>query len=72
MEQHKVIVGEFENKLYAEIARRDLIAAGISANICKERDTMSSSFYSIDKGVRLVVSDSQVEEAKKVLQKKFI
>jgi hypothetical protein len=29
MKEQKVIVGEFEDGLYAEIARRDLKAAGV-------------------------------------------
>ncbi len=36
MKEQKVIIGEFEDELYAEIARRDLEAAGISATRLKD------------------------------------
>ncbi len=71
MEKQKVIVGEFEDELYAEIARRDLEAAGISANILKDRSNVFVLFSEKDKAVRLVISGTQIEKAKRILERKF-
>ena len=35
MNEQKVILGEFEDEFYAEVARRDLEAAGIRATVIK-------------------------------------
>ncbi len=72
MKEHEVIVGEFENELYTEIAERELRAAGINANILKVSD--GGMFKSLQKtdGVQLLVTDIQEEKAKKILQTKFI
>ena len=72
MKEPKVIVGEFEDELYAEIARRDLEAAGIRANILKNTSNMFILFSEKDKAVRLVISSTQTEKAKKILERKFI
>ena len=72
MKKHEVIIGEFENNLYAEIAKRDLKNAGINANILKECDGVYLSLLYQAEGVLLIVPDTKVEEAKKILQTKFI
>jgi hypothetical protein len=72
MKEQVVIIGEFENKLYAEIAKRDLKTAGISADILKDCDGVFFSLLYQAEGVLLIVPDTKVEEAKKILQTKFI
>jgi len=72
MKEQKVIIGEFENKLYAEIAKRDLKAAGINANVLKDGSGAFLPLLSQAEGVHLIVPDIQVEEAKKILQTKFM
>ena len=72
MEEQKIIVGEFENEIYAEIAKTDLEAAGINANIIKN-DADVFIFFSDDiDGVQLVIPGTQIEKAKKILERKFI
>jgi hypothetical protein len=71
MKEQKVILGEFENEFYAEIAIRDLQAEGISANILIEDSHLYLIFLDKDKAVQLVIPDTQIEKAKKVLEKKF-
>lgn len=71
MKEQKVIVGEFEDELYAEIARRDLEAAGISANILKGNGSVFILFSEQDKAVQLVIPGTKIEEAKKILARKF-
>jgi len=72
MEQQKVIVGEFENELYAEIAKRDLKAAGIKVSVIKNDNDMFILFSDENDGVQLVIPGIQVEKAKKILDIKFI
>jgi hypothetical protein len=72
MNEQKVIVGEFEDEMYAEIARRDLAVAGISATILKENNGLFILFFEQDKAVQLVIPDTQIEKAKKILERKFI
>ena len=72
MEEQKIIVGEFENEMYAEIAKTDLEAAGINANIIKN-DADVFIFFSDDiDGVQLVIPGTQIEKAKKILERKFM
>ena len=71
MKEQKIIVGEFEDELYAEIARRDLEAAGISANILKDTSNVFILFSEKDKAVRLVIPGTQIEKAKQILARKF-
>jgi hypothetical protein len=72
MKGRKVVLGEFEDELYAEVARRELISAGIRANILKERTGKSSPVMLCTERVKLIVIDTQLEEARKVLATKFI
>jgi hypothetical protein len=72
MEQQKVIVGEFENERYAEIAKRDIEFAEINANIIKNDDNIFIFFPDETNGVQLVIPGTQVEKAKQILEIKFI
>lgn len=72
MKENKVILGEFEDELYAEVARRELITAGIQANILKDRNIKSSPVMQCTERIKLVVIDTQLEEARKILTAKFI
>lgn len=71
MKELKVIVGEFEDELYAEIARRDLEAAGISATRLKDNGSVIILFSKQDKTVQLMTLVTQLEQAKKILERKF-
>jgi predicted metal-binding protein len=72
MNEQKIIVGEFEDELYAEIARRDLEAAGISATKLKDNGRVIILFSKQDKTVQLMIPFTQLEQAKKILERKFI
>ena len=72
MKEHKVIVGEFEDEIYAEIARRDLEAAGINVTKHKDNESVIFLFSQEDKTVQLMIPVTQLEKAKKVLERKFI
>ena len=72
MEEQNVIVGEFENQLYAEIAQRELLEAGIKARILKDYSDTFVVFSDQSEGVLLVIPGAQIEDAKKVLEVKFI
>ncbi len=71
MKELKVIVGEFEDELYAEIARRDLEAAGISAIKLKDNGNVVILISKQDKAVQLFIPVTQLEQAKKILERKF-
>lgn len=72
MEAQKIIVGEFENELYAEIAKRDLEAAGINASIIKNDTDVFIFFSDESDAVQLVIPGPQIEKAKQILKKRFI
>ena len=72
MKRQEIILGEFENEMYARIARRELIIAGINSNIIKEDIAATSSSVQNKERVRLIITDNQLEAAKKVLATKFI
>jgi len=69
---HQIVIGIFENEFYAIIAKRELKEAGIKANIIKEMSGINSYLIQQTEGVQVVVSDTQIEEAKKILLTKFI
>jgi hypothetical protein len=71
MKEQKIIVGEFEDELYAEIARRDLEAAGISAIKLKDNGNVVILISKQDKAVQLMIPVTQLEQAKKILERKF-
>ncbi|MEO8166672.1 MAG: DUF2007 domain-containing protein [bacterium] len=67
MEENKVVVGEYENEIDAEIAKGHLESSGITAFIIKDDGGgMFPSLQNSD-GVRLVVAESQKEKAGKIL-----
>lgn len=72
MEEQKVIVGEFENEFYAQIAKRDLAAAGINANILNDDNEVFILFSNELDGVQMVIPGTQIEKAKKILEVKFV
>ncbi len=72
MKERIVILGEFENWLYAQIAKRDLRRAGIDTKILKERNRNFPYLSEPTDGVKLIVPDDQFEEARKILTKRFI
>jgi hypothetical protein len=61
MEAQKVIVGEFENERYAEIAKGDLKLAGINANILEDDTDVFILFSNEPKGVLRVIPGTQIE-----------
>jgi hypothetical protein len=68
VKEKKVVVAEFENEIDAEIAKGHLEASGISAAIFKnDGGGMFPSLQNAE-GVQLVVSESQGEKARKILQ----
>ena len=70
MEDEKVVVGEYENEIDAEIAKGHLEALGISAFLFKDDGGgMFPSLQNSD-GVQLLVSETQSERAKKILEGK--
>ena len=71
MNEQKRVVGEFEDELYAEIARRDLEAAGISATKHKDNGSVIILFSQQDKTVQLMIPVTQLEQAKIILERKF-
>jgi len=71
MKEKKIIVGEFEDELYAEIARRDLEAAGIIAIKLKDNGNVVILISKQDKPVQLMIPVTQLEQAKKILERKF-
>ena len=72
MNGRKVILGEFESELCAEIAKRDLRMAGINAKILKNKNSEFLQSYDREEIVMLMVSDTQIEFAKSILKTKFI
>jgi predicted transcriptional regulator len=72
MNNHNVVIGIFENELYAIIAKRDLREAGIKANILKKGKGETLHLFNQADGVRLLVPETQETIAKKILQIKFV
>jgi hypothetical protein len=71
VKEQKVIVGEFEDELYAEIARRDLETAGISAVKLKNNGRVIIKFSQQDRTVQLIIPVTQLDQARKILERKF-
>ncbi len=72
MNDNKIVLGIFENELYAIIATRELREAGIKANILKDGSSVTSYLLHQAEDVQVLVPDTQLEKAKKILQTKFI
>jgi hypothetical protein len=70
-EQKEMVVQCFENELDAEIAKWHLEAEGIEAYIIK--DDAGGMFPSLQQpaGVQLLVSETRLAEAMKLLRQKF-
>lgn len=72
MNDNHIVIGIFENELYAVIAKRDLRDAGIKAKILREGAAAFLPLLSQIDGVPIIVPDTQAEGAKKILKTKFI
>jgi hypothetical protein len=68
VEETKVVVGEYENEIDAEIAKGHLESSGISASILKDDGGGMLPSLQNSEGVQVVVSESQGEKARKILQ----
>lgn len=71
MNENKIVIGIFENELYAIIAQNNLREAGINAGILRQFDGIFLPFLEQVDGVPLMVSSRQEEKAKKILETKF-
>jgi hypothetical protein len=69
MKEKQIVVGEYENEIYAEIAKGHLESSGITAFIIKGGGMVPS--LQNTEGVQLVVIETQSEKAKKILQGKL-
>jgi hypothetical protein len=72
MEEKQVVVGEYENEIDAEIAKGHLESSGIQVSVIKDDGGSMLPSMQITEGVQLVVTESQSEKAKKILQAKSI
>lgn len=68
MEERQVVAGEYENEIDAEIAKGNLMASGIPASIIKDDGGGMLPSLQNAEGVQLLVEESQLENAKKILQ----
>jgi len=68
LKETQVVVGEYDNEIDAEIAKGHLKASGITASIIK--DDGGGMLPSLQNAgcVQLLVAESQMEEARKLLQ----
>ena len=71
MKEQRVVVGEYENELDAEIAKGHLEASGIPAFILKDDGGGMLPSLQNTEGVQLVVAEHQKDEAGKILQAQF-
>jgi predicted Fe-Mo cluster-binding NifX family protein len=72
MEEKQIIIANYENEIDAEIAKGHLESSGISASVIKDDGGSMLPSMQITEGVQLVVTESQSEKAKKILQAKSI
>lgn len=72
MNDHNIVIGIFENELYAIIAKRDLREAGIKANILKEERGVTLHLLHQAEGVKILVPEPQEKIAKEILQTRFL
>ena len=70
MKEKQIVVGEYENEIDAEIAKGHLESSGIQASVIKDDGGSMLPSMQITEGVQLVVTESQSEKAKKILQAK--
>jgi hypothetical protein len=71
MNNKQVVIGIFENEMYAIIAKKDLKAVGINANLLKDGGGLPLPLLNQADGIQLMVPDIQVEKARKILKTKF-
>lgn len=72
MYDKNVVIGIFENELYAIIAKRDLRQAGIKANILKESGGVTIHLLQQAEGVQILVPETQEKIAKEILNARFL
>ena len=72
MKEKQIVVGEYENEIDAEIAKGHLESSGIQASVIKDDGGSMLPSLQNTEGVQLVVTESQSEKAKKILQAKSI
>ena len=72
MNDNRIMIGIFENELYAIIAKRDLRAVGIKANILQEDHGVTLDLLHQTEGVQVLVPETQEKIAKEILQTRFI
>jgi Putative prokaryotic signal transducing protein len=72
MEEKQRVVGEYDNEIDAEIAKGHLESSGIKALIIKDDGGGMLPSMQNTEGVQLVVTESQSEKAKKILQAESI
>ena len=71
MNSRQLVIGIFENEMYAKIAKKDLRAVGIHANFLKEGRGIKFNFLNRTEEIQLMVPEDRVEEAIKLLKTKF-
>jgi hypothetical protein len=71
MNDKHIVIGIFENELYAIIAKRDLREAGIKANILKEGGGVTLHLLHQAEGVKVLVPETQEQIAKQILHTRF-
>ncbi|MFA7228622.1 MAG: hypothetical protein WC061_06255 [Melioribacteraceae bacterium] len=72
MNDKQIVIGIFENELYASIAKRDLRIAGIKANILKEGGGVTLRLLRQAEGVKIIVPEPQEMMAREILQTRFL
>ena len=70
MEEKQIIIANYENEIDAEIAKGHLESSGIQASVIKDDGGIMFPSLQNSDGVQLVVTESQSEQAKKMLQAK--
>jgi hypothetical protein len=71
MNDNQVVIGIFENELYAIIAKRDLRTVGIRAKILKSDHGKFLPLLNQAEEVQLMVTNTRIEEAKKNTEDKI-
>jgi hypothetical protein len=71
MNNKQVVIGIFENEMYATIAKKDLKVGGIHSNLLKNGGDLPLQLLNQVDGIQLMVPEIQVEKARKILKTKF-
>lgn len=72
MNDKHIVIGIFENELYALVAKRDIREAGIKANIFREGGNVILHMLHQAEGVKVLVPETQEKIAKEILQPRFL